>query len=106
MNNEYRKDEPAAAKQTGATNPSMTDDLHVDYTLRKTCEELFLNQDVAAGFPPVGTIADAAEFMQLKEPAVRELCRSGQLRAIKCGNLWRIPKSFLAEFIERGGSHD
>ena len=59
---------------------------------------------ILSGFPDVGTVDDVAHALQLKPNAVRSLCRQGAIRALKCGNLWRIPRAWLIEFIEGGGS--
>ncbi len=56
------------------------------------------------GYPQVGTPEDVAEHLQLRPDAVRQLCRESKLRAIKVGNLWRIPKAWLEEFMLAGGT--
>ena len=56
------------------------------------------------GYPQMGKPEDVAEYLQLRPDAVRQLCREGRLRAIKCGNLWRIPKAWLEEFMLAGGT--
>ena len=37
---------------------------------------------------------------------IRELCRSGRIRAVKIGARWRIPLAAAAEFLEGGDSHE
>ena len=63
------------------------------------------DESILAGFPVVGTVEDVANALQLKPSAVRSLCRTNQLRAMKCGNLWRIPRTWLIDFMEKGGNH-
>lgn len=60
---------------------------------------------ILSGFPDVGTVDDVASALKLKPGAVRQLCRQGTIRALKIGNLWRIPRAWLIDFIERGQSN-
>lgn len=85
---------PVAAKQTGATPLSPLNAVHVDYSNMPLAGE---------DYPSMGTSEDAAKYLNLTPASIRELCRTGQLKAIKCGNLWRIPKAWLLEFIVNGG---
>lgn len=54
-------------------------------------------------YPNIGNPKDVSIVLGIPEASVRDLCRTGQLRAFKCGSLWKIPKAWLLEFIERGG---
>lgn len=54
-------------------------------------------------YPAIGNPKDCAAALGIPERGVRELCRTGRLRAFKCGALWKIPKAWLLEFIENGG---
>lgn len=54
-------------------------------------------------YPAIGNPKDASIALGIPETSVRELCRTGQLRAFKVGKLWKIPKAWLLEFIEGGG---
>ena len=63
----------------------------------------YSDEPILASFPDVGTITDVAHALQLKPSAARLLCREKKIRAIKCGNLWRVPRAWLIEFIENGG---
>ena len=94
---------PAAGKQTGATATSHEDELRDYYTSHTKDTKIIQDQDIVAGFPTVGTTTDVAEFLQIREATVRELCRAEKLRSIKVGQHWRIPKYWLAEFIVSGG---
>lgn len=85
---------PAAAKQTGATPQSPMNAMRVDYSNIPI---------VGEEYPNMGTSEDAAKYLNLTPASIRELCRTGQLKAIKCGNLWRIPKAWLLEFVMSGG---
>lgn len=55
-------------------------------------------------YPAIGNPKEAGIAIGIPETSVRELCRTGQLRAFKCGKLWKIPKAWLLEFIENGGT--
>ncbi len=58
---------------------------------------------ILPAYPAIGNPKECAIALGIPEGSVRELCRTGQLRAFKCGSLWKIPKAWLLEFIERGG---
>lgn len=57
-------------------------------------------------YPEIGNPKDVSIALGIPESSVRELCRTSKLRAFKCGSLWKIPKAWLLEFIERGGTDD
>ena len=44
--------------------------------------------------------AQAADALQVDPKTIREMIRRGELRAVRCGRLIRIPKSALVEFVE------
>lgn len=88
---------PAATKQTGATLQTTTNAMQVDYSNMPL---------VGEDYPSMGTSEDAAAYLNLRPAAIRELCRSGRLKAIKCGSHWRIPRAYLQEFILEGGCHE
>lgn len=88
---------PDCLQATGADELASCDALDMDYTLMKDVEE---------ALPPICEVGDVANFMSMKPSAVRELCRSGALRAIKAGALWRIPRAWLLEFVIGGGAND
>lgn len=58
---------------------------------------------ILSTFPSIGNPKDVSEAIGIPENGVRQLCRTGKLRAFKCGALWRIPKAWLLDFIEQGG---
>lgn len=51
-------------------------------------------------YPEIGNPKDVSIALDIPESSVRELCRTGKLRAFKVGTLWKIPKIWLIEFIE------
>lgn len=59
---------------------------------------------ILPAYPAIGNSKDASMALGVPESSIRELCRTGQLRAFKCGSLWKIPKAWLLEFIEGGGT--
>ena len=87
---------PECLEATGANEKAYGDALSSDYTLVKDIEE---------ALPPICEVCDVADFMNMKPSAIRELCRSGALRAIKAGALWRIPRAWLLEFVMGGGAN-
>lgn len=52
------------------------------------------------GLPDVLKTVQAAEALQVDPKTIREMIRRGELRAVRCGRLIRIPKSALVEFVE------
>jgi excisionase family DNA binding protein len=87
------KDAPAAAKQTGATDISVTEGLPVNDTT---------SRQVLGGLPAVLTLGEAAEVLRIPQATARMLCREGRLPAIKLGQAWRVPKAWLADKIAGG----
>lgn len=61
---------------------------------------------ILSSYPDIGNPKDVSRALRVPETSVRELCRTRKLRAFKCGSLWKIPKAWLLEFIERGGTDD
>ncbi len=54
--------------------------------------------------PSLLTIAQVAERLVLNEWTVRKMLRSGELKAYKIRNRWRVKLSDLDEFIEQGSN--
>lgn len=50
------------------------------------------------------SVRQAAEYLNVSTATVTALLRSGKLRGIKVGKLWRIRERDLAEFVEQGGA--
>ncbi len=51
------------------------------------------------------TIKEVAELLKVSDGAVRKWLKSGKLKGIKLGRIWRIKKSDLDEFVnERRGA--
>lgn len=48
------------------------------------------------------TTAEVAETIRMSENYVSRMCDSGQIRAKKLGNQWRISEEALAEFMSGG----
>ncbi|RRF91211.1 MAG: DNA-binding protein [Coriobacteriaceae bacterium] len=51
-----------------------------------------------ADLPDVLTTAQAAAALQVDPKTLRSMIRRGELRAVRCGRLIRVPKTALAEF--------
>lgn len=45
------------------------------------------------------TIKEVAELLKVSDGAVRKWLKSGKLKGIKLGRIWRIKKSDLEEFL-------
>lgn len=41
-------------------------------------------------------VSEAAHTLNLAEGTVREMCRSGEIKAVKVGRAWRIPAAEMA----------
>lgn len=50
-------------------------------------------------YPPVLTVRQAADILQVSTKTICELCRIGALAGCKIGRLWRIPRPALVEFL-------
>lgn len=59
---------------------------------------------ILSTYPGIGNPKDVSIALGIPESSVRELCRTGRLRAFKVGSLWKIPKIWLIEFIESNAS--
>lgn len=97
MNNEVRR---TLAFRDEEQAPTM--DVSI-ITPGELVEAQSLIDDIESAYPPVGTVEDAAALLKMPVTSVRSLCRTGQLKAIKVGKLWRIPRVALLSFIENGG---
>lgn len=51
--------------------------------------------------PPVLTLEDAAGLLQLKIRTLYNYVRSGELKAMKFGHVWRIEPADLEDFKQR-----
>lgn len=56
--------------------------------------------ELLSGYPDLLRPSHIAELLGYSCAQVRELCRSGELPAVKVGNRWFVPKS---KFLERVG---
>ena len=52
------------------------------------------------------TIKEVAELLKVSDGGVRKWLKTGKLKGIKLGRIWRIKKSDLEEFINEKGGHD
>ena len=50
-------------------------------------------------YPDILTVEQLCEIFQIGKNTAYELLNSGQLKAIKLGNVWKIPKQNLIDFI-------
>jgi excisionase family DNA binding protein len=48
------------------------------------------------------TVGEVAARLRVSDESVYRLVRSGKLRSIKVGGLWRVPASALAELLHTG----
>lgn len=61
-------------------------------------EQKILNQD---GSNPLALrVEEMAHILSISRNSAYELVRSGQIRAVKVGRIYRIPKSALDEFLD------
>jgi excisionase family DNA binding protein len=61
---------------------------------------------ILSGLPDVLTLEQAASVLQISITGARQMCREKRLRAFKAGTQWRIPRAWLVEFMNGGGSHE
>ena len=54
----------------------------------------FLNE-----YPELLNVAEVSEILSCSPKKVRQLCKTGKLRAMRIGKGWTIPQMSLKEFI-------
>jgi excisionase family DNA binding protein len=52
------------------------------------------------------TVEEVAKTLKVSEQVVRRWLRSGRLKGVRIGHLWRVRKSDLEKFLEGGGAHE
>jgi excisionase family DNA binding protein len=52
------------------------------------------------------TIPEAAARLKVKPKTVREWLRTGQMKGLKAGRLWRITEDDLQAFLRRGRAQE
>ena len=50
------------------------------------------------------TVKEVAELLRVSQPTVLRMIADGELRAIRVRNQWRIRRSDLDAYLQRGGS--
>jgi excisionase family DNA binding protein len=50
------------------------------------------------------TVKEVAEILRVSQPTILRLIEDGELRAIRVRNQWRIRRSDLDAYLQRGGS--
>ena len=48
--------------------------------------------------------AEVSEYLKVSEITIRRFIKAGKLKTKKVGNQYRIPESFLREFLNTGGN--
>jgi excisionase family DNA binding protein len=64
-----------------------------------------VNNDILSALPDVLTPEQVASVLQISPAGARQMCRDNSLPSFKVGSLWRIPKVWLYEFMQGGGSN-
>ena len=52
-------------------------------------------------FPDILTVDQLCEAFQIGKNTAYELLNSGQIKAIKMGNIWKVPKPSLIDYVIR-----
>lgn len=52
-------------------------------------------------YPPVLSVDDAAQILGITPKTVRNLIKNGEIASIKVGQLIKVPKDRLVEYLER-----
>jgi excisionase family DNA binding protein len=50
------------------------------------------------------TVKEVAEILRVSQPTVLRMIEDGELSAVRVRNQWRIRRSDLEAFLQRGGS--
>ncbi|MCL2632332.1 MAG: helix-turn-helix domain-containing protein [Coriobacteriia bacterium] len=61
-------------------------------------------EDILVGYPSILTLEQLTEVLQISKNNARIKLQTGEIRAMKVGRLWRIPKAWLIEAINSGKS--
>lgn len=56
--------------------------------------------------PQVYTPKEAEILLRLSKNTVNALLNSGELRAIRCGRKWLIPRQAITEFLRQEDNHE
>lgn len=56
--------------------------------------------------PDLLTVSEVAERLRISRQAVHKGIQCGRFPAVRVGNLYRINKEWLEEYIKRGGDAD
>ena len=52
-------------------------------------------------FPDILTVEQLCEAFQIGKNTAYELLNSGQIKGIKMGNIWKIPRQSLIDYVLR-----
>jgi len=91
-------DAPAATKLTGATNQPVEESLQLNCSTDSTLLANYHDVDVL-------DTNDLSKILGIKVVTVRQMLRLNQIRHIKIGAQYRVPKAWLIEWMEEGGSY-
>lgn len=59
-----------------------------------------VNQDNTYDFPVALTVQDLEDILNISHNTAYELVRSGKLRSIKIGRLYRVPRDALLDYLD------
>ena len=89
-----RRETSYGATATAKTKAAQTAALIADYTPQSTFSSLYSQHG------PIMTPEEASGPLHMHPSTIRRLCAQGKLPGVKCGKVWRLPTSKLANFID------
>ena len=64
--------------------------------------DIICSDTILAGYPDVLTVKDVEEILHLGRNSVYKLLENGEIKTIRAGKKYIIPKICLVQFILRG----
>ena len=71
------------------------EEINMNKRAQKQAYKLFFSE-----YPDILTVPDVCKILGASDKTVRRYLQSGELRSVKVGRSYRIPKLFLMEYME------
>ena len=64
--------------------------------------DIICRDDILTGYPDILTVKDVQDILRLGRNSVYKLLENGEIKTIRAGKKYIIPKIYLVQFILRG----
>lgn len=64
--------------------------------------DIICHDDILTGYPDVLTVKDVQDILHLGRNSVYKMLENGEIKTIRAGKKYIIPKIYLVQFILRG----